>query len=315
MNDKKIYDGIYTIRKCNYLKCLEFLKDVQIITGTLIISDGIELELPNLEKVGGIKIYTKSKLIANNLNEVLGDIIMFRNSKLTVDKLETCYNITLFDSVLISNNLKSAICIKLLDGSNIIANNINVCSEILISSNKEMEEYFYNKFPNSKWYITYESTDYIINKCLTNATYNIADIELNKNLFIKVFHECEKYKNDETHLKKCNNNYVLIINKKLFTTFDKDFNIIYNSLNDNYEIYSKFKDGCFDFYIVTNKNNEYLIIDIFFIILMNFHNNKLDDIIYTQVNHTYRFGGADYVIKYEDLEAESKKIQNLKMFI
>jgi len=55
MNDKKIYDGIYTIRKCNYLKCLEFLKDVQIITGTLIISDGIELELPNLEKVGGIK--------------------------------------------------------------------------------------------------------------------------------------------------------------------------------------------------------------------------------------------------------------------
>jgi len=48
---------------------------------------------------------------------------------------------------------------------------------------------------------------------------------------------------------------------------------------------------------------------------MNFHNNKLDEIIYTQVNHTYRFGGADYVIKYEDLEAESKKIQNLKMFI
>jgi len=118
--------------------------------------------------------------------------------------------------------------------------------------------------------------------------------------------------------KKCNNNYVLIINKKLFTTFDKDFNIIYNSLNDNYEIYSKFKDGCFDFYIVTNKNNknnEYLIIDIFGNILMNFHNNKLDEIIYTQVNHTYRFGGADYVIKYEDLEAESKKIQNLKMFI
>jgi len=186
--DKIYTDNLITITSKNYLEYKNKLKNFEVIDGRLIINDGVELELNKLKSCISITLYNNSTLCVNNIIKI-NNINFEDGSNLIANNLKECNHLHIYENTtFVNNNLEKIEIICLFEKSKIVLDNLLECSKIWVRNNCEMEEYLYNKFPNSEWFITDKSTNFIINKDLPNAIYKLDGVELNREDFINKYY-------------------------------------------------------------------------------------------------------------------------------
>jgi len=339
----------------NYLEYEEIFKNVDIIDCNLILlHSGVMLNLSNVILCKNNFILSEnSKLIANELLECCS-VELYEKSTFIANKLTKATTIILKDDCVFDCNvlkevhalflsfnstykidiLEKCDTISLMCGSTLITNNLKECNEIYISNNVEMEKYLYEKFPNTIFNIDNDSTRYIINKKPKNAkyyysglcSYNSLRSILNRDNFLKIYDE--KCDGDDILSYCCDMNYVYLYSKtaKFSKIFDvkNDYNIVHNSLNYEYEIVDiiEINTRLGVFFIAKDKKNDYFILDMYFNIVADFHQkdivnikNDANGVVKKHGNVIVNFENTSYEFNVDDLILESKKLQNLKMFM